>query len=294
MIMQKKPNAMTVSDDGKHFKINVNNLSVSYTDHGPPNAPVIIFIHGFPLNNTMWNGQVEVLKADYRVITYDIRGHGNSDPGDEVFSIVLFVNDLINLMDALKINHAILCGLSMGGYIALKAIIKYPDRFDALVLCDTNCIADSAEAKEKRKKAIESIKEDGVDQYAVESLKKLFSTASYGDSAEAITAVKEMIMGTSVAVISYTLQALAGRSATCSKLAEIKVPVLILVGKEDELTPPSAAEQIHEGIKDSELHIIENAGHLSNLEQPDVFNEHLLRFVTGIDKRAKQKKEEAL
>jgi pimeloyl-ACP methyl ester carboxylesterase len=96
----------------------INNLLVSYTDEGEEGSPVIIFIHGFPFNKSMWNLQVEPLKDDYRLIMYDIRGHGNSDAGIEVFSIDLFANDLIGLMDALKIDKAILCGLSMGGYIA--------------------------------------------------------------------------------------------------------------------------------------------------------------------------------
>ena len=142
-------------------------------------APVIIFIHGFPFNKSMWNLQVEALKDKYRVITYDIRGHGKSDAGNEVFTIDLFVNDLINLMDALKIDNAILCGLSMGGYIALNAMAKYQERFDALILCDTQCIADTPEAKEKRIKAIESIRKTGVEKYADESIKNLFASGSF-------------------------------------------------------------------------------------------------------------------
>src|SRR5660398_38607 len=112
----------------------INNLSVSYTDTGKEGSPVIIFIHGFPFNKSMWNLQVESLKDNYRLITYDIRGHGNSDAGNEDFSIDLFAGDLIGLMDALKIDRAILCGLSMGGYIALNAVTNYKKRFDGIIL----------------------------------------------------------------------------------------------------------------------------------------------------------------
>ena len=157
----------------------INNLLVSYTDEGKEGSPVIIFIHGFPFNKSMWNLQVESLKDDYRLITYDIRGHGNSDAGNEDFSIDLFANDLIGLMDALKIDKAILCGLSMGGYIALNAIEKHKERFDALILSDTQCIADTPEAKEKRIKAIESIRKTGVEKYAEESIKNLFASESF-------------------------------------------------------------------------------------------------------------------
>jgi len=144
--------------------ITVNNLTVSYIDEGPTNSPSIIFIHGFPLNKLMWEKQVEILKENYRVIAYDIRGHGNTDMGNDNFSIELFVNDLLSLMDSLKIDRTILCGFSMGGYIALNAIENYPERFNALLLCDTNCAADMPEAKEKRMKTIDIIKEKGLEQ----------------------------------------------------------------------------------------------------------------------------------
>src|SRR6188768_2936469 len=89
---------------GKNINISINNLSVSYNDLGPDDAPVIIFIHGFPLNKSMWNIQTEALKKNYRVIAYDIRGHGNSDPGIDEFFIELFVNDLLRLMEKLEIE----------------------------------------------------------------------------------------------------------------------------------------------------------------------------------------------
>lgn len=138
----------------KSLTIIANNYTVSYIDEGLSNAPTIIFIHGFPLNKLMWNKQIEVLKEKYRVIAYDIRGHGNSDIGDNEFSIELFVKDLLSLMDVLKIEKTILCGFSMGGYIALYAIENYTKRFNTLLLCDTNCTADLLEAKEKRMKTI--------------------------------------------------------------------------------------------------------------------------------------------
>src|SRR5688572_15626771 len=156
---------------GNNFRISINNLMVSYSDHGAEEAPVIILIHGFPFNKSMWNVQIKALKDNYRVIAYDIRGHGNSDPGIDDFFIELFVNDLLRLMEKLGIQKSILCGLSLGGYIALNAILKYPDRFDGLILNDTQCIADTPEIKEKRCRAIISIMKNGVEQYADEIIK---------------------------------------------------------------------------------------------------------------------------
>jgi 3-oxoadipate enol-lactonase len=260
----------------------INNLLVSYTDEGQEGSSVIIFIHGFPFNKSMWNLQVEPLKDNYRLIMYDIRGHGNSDAGNEVFSIDLFANDLIGLMDALKIDKAILCGLSMGGYIALNAMGKYHERFDALILSDTQCIADTSEAKEKRMRAIESIKYTGVEKYAEESIKNFFSPESFLTKGKEIADVREMIVKTSEQSLCSTLLALSVRKETCHILPEIKVPVLIMVGNEDKITPPAAARFMHEKIEGSFLKIIDHAGHLSNLENPGEFNVQLKKFVASV------------
>jgi len=259
--------------------ITVNNLTVSYIDEGSANSPAIIFIHGFPLNKIMWEKQIELLKEKYRVIAYDIRGHGNTDIGNDNFSIELFVNDLLSLMDALKIEKTILCGFSMGGYIALNAMINSPERFNALLLCDTNCAADMPEAKEKRMKAIETIKESGLEKYTEESLKKLFAPISFSKNLEEIAIVREMIMKTSRQSLYKTLHALAERKETCTLVHNIKVPVLIMVGKEDEITPPKVALLMHEKIKGSTIHIIDQAGHLSNMENSTEFNNKLSQFL---------------
>src|SRR5450759_5250165 len=264
------------------FSITVNNHIVSYTDNSKYGAPVIIFIHGFPFNNSMWNLQVESLLDYYRVITYDIRGFGNSDTGNEDFSIELFVKDLLSLMDALKIDKTMLCGLSMGGYIALNAVENYPGHFKALILSDTNCLADTPEAKEKRMNTIESIRKSGVEKYADESIKNLFAPESFKTKKEEIGEVREMIINTSEQSLVNTLIALSVRKETCSRLQEIKMPVLIMVGKEDKITPPSAAQLMHEKIKGSFLYIIEHAGHLSNMENPDEFNVQLEKFISSV------------
>jgi 3-oxoadipate enol-lactonase len=270
---------------GKDIKMTVNNLSVCYNDEGPGDAPVIIFIHGFPFNKSMWNAQVEALENNYRVISYDIRGHGGSDEGEEVFSIELFVDDLLRLMDALKIKNTMLCGLSLGGYIALNAVEHYPKRFNSLILCDTNCSADTPEAKVKRTKAIVGISKNGLEKYADESVNNLFAPESFSTIKEEIAEVRAMILKTSKESVCNTLHALSVRLETCDTLPDIKVPVLILVGKKDKITPPSAAQLMHEKIKGSILHIVNHSGHLSNIENPYDFNEQLRSFVESVYKK---------
>lgn len=267
---------------GSNINLTVNNSNVSYNDEGPEGAPMIIFIHGFPLNKSMWDKQLNSLKDDYRVIAYDIRGHGHSEVGVIDFSIDLFVQDLLSFMDALKIEKTVLCGLSMGGYIALNAIENHPERFSALILSDTNCTADTPEAKEKRMNTIVSIKENGVEKLADDLLPNLFAPESFKSNSEEIAAVKEMIVTTTIPSLNKSLHAMANRKETCSKLAKIKVPTLILVGEEDTITPPEAASAMHEKIKDSSLKVIPHAGHLSNMENDDEFNSQLIKFMGSL------------
>jgi len=269
---------------GNDIRLQVNNIIISYSDEGPEEAPVVIFIHGFPFNKSMWRTQAEALKENYRVIAYDVRGHGNSDAGHEDFSIDLFTNDLISFMDKLQLNKVILCGLSMGGYIALNAVEKHPHSIDALILCDTQCAADTPEGKEKRRKVIESIRKNGVEQYAGESIKHLFAPESLTTKEKEVAVIREMILNTSSQTLCNTLLALSERKETCKKLFAIEIPVLLLVGKEDKITPPAAAQFMHENIPGSALSIIEHAGHVSNLENPAEFNLQLENFLSRIEK----------
>ena len=258
----------------------INNLSVSYSDEGPVEAPVVIFIHGFPLNKSMWDLQLEALRVEYRVIAYDIRGHGDSDTGYEDFSIDLFANDLISFMDSLNIRKAAICGLSMGGYIALNAIGNHPERFEALILCDTQYIADTPEVRENRLAAIQNIRKNGLEDYAHESIKNLFAPVSLLSKETEIASVREMIVNTSERSIYNSLHALAIRKETSAILSDIKIPVLILVGEEDKITPPEMAESMHKKIKGSQLNIIEHAGHLCNMENPFEFNYQIRKFIS--------------
>ncbi len=270
---------------GNNLSMTIKNLIVSYSDQGPDDAPVIIFIHGFPFNKTSWDMQTEVLKEDYRVIAYDVRGHGNSEAGLGDFFIELFVKDLFSLMDKLNINKATLCGLSMGGYIALRAIEQCPERVESLILSDTQCVADTAEAKEKRLMTIEKIKKFGVEKFADESIKNLFAPGSFATKTKEIEAVKDMIENTDKHSLFSTLRALAERNDTCNHLHEINVPVLVMVGKEDKITPIAAARFMHEKFKDSSLKLIAHAGHVANMENPEAFNYHCLMFMNLVSAR---------
>lgn len=261
--------------------ITINDITISYNDYGTGIMPVI-FLHGFPFDKTSWQPQMESLKKTHRVIAYDIRGFGKSTAGKSTPSIQLFADDLIQLMDGLSINKAIVCGLSMGGYILLNAISRYPNRFEAIVLCDTQCIADSEETKEKRNQTIVQIKANGLNGFAEGFIKNIFCQQSIETKKELVENINKIILSNSSDIIIETLGALTQRDSTCDTLNEISVPTLILCGKEDVVTVPKESEFLQDNIENSTLYIIDNAGHLSNLEQSSEFNQHLTNFISEI------------
>lgn len=266
---------------GYHLTIPVNQFPLSYDDLGEGKIPMI-FLHGFPFDKSMWQGQLEFLKTDYRVIACDIRGFGKST--DEVTSlrIDLYSEDLIAFMNSLHIEKAIICGLSMGGFIALNAIQKFPDRFAALILCDTQCIADTAEVKAKRYKIIEDIAANGVTDFNEGFIKSVFHADSFSNKKELVESLRKVVFANSPHIISIGLTALAERTETCSALSSITVPTLIICGREDAVTPLAQSESMHAAIKGSVLKVIDDAGHVSNLEQPQLFNKYLLDFLPAL------------
>jgi len=248
-------------------------------DQGEPSRDAIVLIHGFPFSHEMWSRQIDLLKENYRVIAYDLRGHGRSEVGDGQYSLEFFVDDLIGLLDHLKIKKAVLCGLSIGGYISLRTVERNPERVGGLILCDTQSEPDTNEAKLRRAATIKSVKTGGVDAYAEGLVKALFTPQSLTTKVDVVERIKETIRFTSPIGICGTLLALAGRTDTTPSLSGIKVPTCIIVGEGDTITPPPRSEMMHDKIPNSEFHLIPNAAHMSNLENPDVFNRQLMDFL---------------
>jgi len=272
---------MGTETKGYNLTTTVNNFNLSYDDLGEGSIP-IIFLHGFPFDKSMWQIQLDFLKSSNRVIACDIRAFGKSRDEESSLSIELFADDLIKFMDTLNIERAIVCGLSMGGFVTLTAFKLYPRRFEALVLCDTQCIADTIDVKEKRYGIIDEIEVDGATKFNNAFIKSVFSKDSLSSKKELVEQLRGVVFSNSEHVIKMGLTALAERSETCSTLNEITIPTLIICGREDTVTPLAQSEFMNTGIKGSELRVIDNAGHVSNLEQPQAFNKHLLDFLTSL------------
>lgn len=267
---------MSTINRGLNSTKRISNISVSYVDLG--DGLPVVFLHGFPFNKSMWKDQHNLAKQNFRVIAPDLRGFGNSQD-DSDLSINLFADDLLALMNELHLDQVVLCGLSMGGYIALNAIQRFPERINAIILCDTQCNADTEEGKAKRLKSIQDIKSNGITDFTEGFLKNVFHPETLSSKPEIVAGLKNMMLSNSEHAFTHGLKALAERNETCSKLDQINVPALIICGSDDTLTPVSKSQYLHENIKGSQLSIIQKAGHISNMEQPEEFNKIIIDFL---------------
>jgi 3-oxoadipate enol-lactonase len=261
----------------------INDVPVHYLDEGPPSGMPVVFLHGFPFSNAMWKGQIAAVSKVYRAIAPDLRGHGYSYVGDGQYTIDQHVDDVFALLDHLAIERAVVVGLSMGGYITLRALERKPERFTGAVLCDTRSEADQNETKLKRFAAIADVKRHGAARFAESFVSTVFAPATLSKRSQLVDDIRRTISRTAPLSIAGTLLALAARTDTTASLSNIKIPVLILVGEHDATTPPAASQAMHERIRNSEFHIIPEAAHMSNLENPEVFNEKLLVFLKRIN-----------
>jgi len=258
----------------------INGCNIYCVASGDANAMPLLFIHGFPFSHRMWLSQMEAVDAaGFRPIAYDIRGHGLSDVGDGQYTIESHVDDLFALMDHMKVSRAVVAGLSMGGYITLRALEREPSRFVAAVLCDTRSEADTDEARIRRAESAKSVKTGGSAAYAESYVKQMFAPATFGANPAAVETIRSIIAGTPPLSIAGTLIALAARTDTTRSLAAVNIPALIMVGDQDTVTPLSSAQALHAGIRGSELHVVPGAAHMSNMENPAFFNDKLIAFL---------------
>ncbi|MBK9254077.1 MAG: alpha/beta hydrolase [Saprospiraceae bacterium] len=262
--------------------VQVDDFTANFNEIGS-GSKTILFLHGFPFDKSSWDKQLNFLeKKGYKTFALDIRGFGNSTSGTKTFSIDRFADDLIQFMDLKGIKKAVVCGLSMGGYILLNVVSRYPDRLNGIILCDTQCLADSQEAKQKRMDTIQKLTENGAGEFADGFIQKVFFQKALEQKKDLVIKTKSIILKTSIASLKSGLEAIAGRNNTCSVLSEITMPALIICGKEDVITPPALSKEMHKNIKNSTLCLIENAGHLSNLERPIAFNNALFKFLHSV------------
>ncbi|MCU0373331.1 MAG: alpha/beta hydrolase, partial [Ignavibacteria bacterium] len=232
----------------------------------------------------MWEHQIKHFGNDYRVIAYDVRGLGRSFSDDNLFFMENYADDLENIITALKLENVNAVGLSMGGYIIQRTIVKNPSLFGTITLADTKGEKDTDEALLSRSEVVDTIRKGGRKGFVSGFIKKLISDNNYKNS-EIVKTLEKIISENSDKGICGVVNALATRTTTLHQLRSIEIPALILVGEEDTVTPLKCSEDLAAAINNSEMHIIKNSGHLSSLENPVEFNSLLEIFLEEHNKR---------
>jgi pimeloyl-ACP methyl ester carboxylesterase len=244
----------------------------------------IIFLHGFPLDHTMWKAQLDDLSEKYFCVTYDIRGLGESPVGDGQFTMELFVDDLEIIVDKLKIDKPILCGLSMGGYISLRALERMQEKFSAVILCDTRAEADSNEGKLKRAGAIQRINSEGLAPFTKDFIINCFGDNYKQNNKDEFEKRIEKSSAFDPVGVKGSLLAMIGRNDTTEYLNKIKIPVLVICGEFDALTPPAVMKVMADKINGADFVVIKDSGHMSPIENPKKVNEAIKEFLGKIKK----------
>jgi 3-oxoadipate enol-lactonase len=256
-------------------------IDIAYDDAGE-GAPVVL-LHGFPFNRWMWREQAESLSGGaWRVITPDLRGHGETSIASEIATMEEMAADLAALLDELNISRAIVGGLSMGGYVALAFLRNFPERVRALILADTRPQADTDDGRRTREETARRALDEGMGVIVDAMLPKLLAPSTRERMPGVVDRVRAMMLGTNPRGAAAALRGMAARRDQTDLLPEISVPTLIVVGTEDALTPPSDAETMHAKIEGSRLVKIEGAGHVSNLERAEDFNRAMGEFLAGL------------
>ncbi len=260
----------------------LNDVSFSCFDAG--SGEVLLFVHGFPLDHTMWAEQLEYFQRGYRVIAPDLRGFGKSGGAEEIVTMEQFADDLAALLDALNIEKPVtLCGLSMGGYIAFQFALKYPGRLTRLVLCDTRAAADSQEVQMNREVVASQVIEEGT-QFLVEGMiEKLFAEMTAQTRPEVIKRIREVISSSSPVAVAAASRGMAQRIDMQLHLEQFEMPALILCGSEDAITPPEEMEKFSRKMPRAKFHTIPGAGHLAPLEKPELVNNLIQEFLAETD-----------
>jgi 3-oxoadipate enol-lactonase len=242
-------------------------------------AGTLVLVHGFPLTTDMWQPQLEMAARGWRIIVPELRGFGSGTDDPPTTSIDDYAGDTIDLLDKLHVKDAVVCGLSMGGYITFAMYRHAATYFRGMVLADTKSQGDTPEAVTGRKSMQQLVREKGQSAVADALLPKLVCDATRTSNPAVVESLRRQITGNSVEGIAGALQALMTRSDSTPTLSTIRIPTLIVVGDQDAITPPPLSEQMHHDIPGSELVVVPGAGHMSNMEQPAAFNDALGRFL---------------
>jgi len=239
----------------------------------------IIFLHGFPYDHQMWENQISALKNDYLCIAYDLRGLGKSFIGDGQYPLEFFVDDLFKIITELNLEKPIVCGLSMGGYITLRALERDQSTFSAAILCNTRSASDDKAGLLKRVETIRRINEEGLSSFVIPFVTGCFSEETPKDNPKLYKSTLNRSLKSDPIGVKGCMIALATRTDTTPFLKKIKIPTLVMSGSFDRLTPPVLMREMANKIPKADFAIAPRAGHLAPLENPSFVNDLIKGFL---------------
>ena len=251
-------------------------LKLAYEEAG--SGTPLLLVHGWPHDHTMWAGQLGGLATYARVLAPDLRGVGNSTVRGP-YTIDQYADDLIGFLDSLRISRAVVCGLSMGGYIAFSVLRRHRDRVRGLILADTRATADTDQGRANRHELIALIEREGMDALAARQLPSMIGRSTKERQPELAEGVRRMMASLSPEGVVGAARAMAERPDSTPLLSSIDVPTLVVGGAEDAVTPPTVLRAMAAEIPGCRVEILEHAGHVSPLERPAAFNHVVSEFV---------------
>jgi YbgC/YbaW family acyl-CoA thioester hydrolase len=262
----------------RRVAVNGVNLAVDVRGQGP----AILFIHGYPFDHAIWEHPVANLEGWMRIAP-DLRGMGQSDAPDLGYSMSTYAEDLLALLNTLGVDRMVLCGLSMGGYVAFEMLRRARDRVRGLILMDTRAEADTAEVRKARDAAAAQVREGGAEAIATSMLPKLLSERSRGEKPQLADRVYRMMAATPVAGILGAIGAMRDRPDSFPLLPTLTgLPAMVMVGDDDEITPVDRAQAMVDALPQGSLSIVAGSGHIPPMERPEVTTTLLSRFLSAL------------
>lgn len=253
-------------------------IEIQFTESGKGTA--VVLLHGYPFDKSMWSEQIDALAAaGFRAIAPDLRGLGETESSSEVATMDDMARDGAALLDELRVEQAVVCGLSMGGYVAFEFIHLFPTRVRGLVLAGTRAPADNEQEKAGREQQVQTMLRAGMVPISIATLPKLLAKQTLTEKPDVVKRVRTMITRSDPKGAAAAQRGMAARRDYSADLPKIDVPTLIIVGREDSIRPIADAEFMQQGIQKSHLEIIEDAAHMTNMEQAEAFNRALLTFL---------------
>lgn len=258
----------------------INGINLAYEERGE-GLPLLL-IHGFPLSGRIWQPQLEALKGDFRLIAPDLRGFGNSDAPEGPYSMDILADDMVGLLDHLGIERAVVCGMSMGGYVLLNMLDRHPHRVGGACFMVTRGGDDDAAGKERRVKLAREVLDKGAQVVSSAFASVLFSSQAGDGERELIAEVCRIMERTRPSGLAGALIAMAGRPDYSHRLAGFNLPSLVIGAEFDQAIPPGESRLMAESLPDARLAIVPDAGHMAGMENPEFVNRELHRFLSEI------------